>query len=281
MSIIDEPNGERVADPVSDVPDSEQQTSVPSLAFEVNKRRKQPAETPLTPLEEKLHEPESRAGVVDLTNLVERFRQDTNYPTEAHGEQKRLRAEWAEKLAPENIAHFSRLDLTAIASHGTWASGMYVYPSVRGVMKWISQLDDTDYARTIESLRYLCSDEDELSVRYDNLLDPNGPYRIKGLADETTSRTLAICHPAVFLPIGMQTGKWGRERMLQELGLPEAEGLSHGRRIVDANNRLRKHLEPHFDDDTLGMGAFLGWLLQQDSPGSPIEDRLSSPLGDC
>ena len=217
-------------------------------------------------------------GVPDVSALAQRFRVESGYPTEAHAQQERLRAEWAEKLAPENIAHFSRLDLTAIASHGTWSSGMCVYPSVRGVMKWIRQLDDTDYARTIESLRYLCWDEDELSVRYDNLLDPSGPYRIKGLADETTSRTLAICHPDVFLPIGKQAGKWGRERMLQELGLPEAEGSSHGRRIVDANNRLREHLEPHFDDDTLGMGAFLGWLLQQDSPGSPIEDRLSRPL---
>ena len=221
---------------------------------------------------------EHEKQVFDLSALVEQFRIASSYRTEAHEQQERLRAEWADKLAPANIASLSRLDLTAIASHGTWGSGMYVYPSVRGVMKWIRQLDDTDYARTIESLRYLCWDEDELSVRYDNLLDPSGPYRIKGLADETTSKTLAICHPDVFLPIGTQTGKWSRERMLQELGLPEAEGLSHGERIVDANNRLRDHLEPHFDGDTLGMGAFLGWLLQQDSPGSPMEDRLSSPL---
>ena len=216
--------------------------------------------------------------VPDVSILIEQFRVESGYPTEAHEEQKRLREEWALKLAPHNIESFSRLDLTAIASHGTWSSGMYVYPSVQGVMKWIRQLDDTDYARTIDSLHYLCWDEEELSVRYDNLLDPRGLYRIRGLADETTSRTLAICHPDVFLPIGIQTGKWGRERMLQELGLPDADGLSHGERIMDANNRLREHLEPHFGDDTLGMGAFLGWLLQQDSLGSPMEDPLDSPI---
>ena len=155
--------------------------------------------------------PSSRAEehekqVSDLSALVEQFRIESSYRTEAHKQQERLRAEWADKLAPENIASFSRLDLTAIASHGTWSSGMYVYPSVRGVMKWIRQLDDTDYARTIESLRYLCWDEDELSVRYDNLLDPRGLYRIKGLADETTSRTLAICHPDVFLALRVYVG---------------------------------------------------------------------------
>ena len=214
---------------------------------------------------------ESGGEISDPALLVEQFHAETGYPTEAHEEQRRLRTEWAEKLAPENIARFSRLDLTAVASHGTWSSGMYVYPSVRGVMKWIKQMDDTDYARTIESLRYLCWDKDELSVRYDNLLDPSGPYRIRGLADETTSRTLAICHPDVFLPIGKQTGKWGRERMLHELGLPDAEGLSHGERIVDANNRLREHLEPHFGDDALAMGAFLGWLLQQEPSESPMD----------
>ena len=40
----------------------------------------------------------------DLSALVEQFRTETCYPTEAHEEQKRLRTEWAKKLAPENIA---------------------------------------------------------------------------------------------------------------------------------------------------------------------------------
>ena len=31
---------------------------------------------------------------------------------------------------------------------------------------------------------------------------------------------------------------------------------------MDANNRLLEHLEPHFVDDTLGMAAFLEWLLK-------------------
>ena len=46
------------------------------------------------------------------------FSPNPNYPTEAHEEQERLRSEWAEKLAPENIANFSRQELTAVASHG-------------------------------------------------------------------------------------------------------------------------------------------------------------------
>ena len=108
-----------------------------------------------TEVEREPEDAEEESAIEATRTLVEKFLTETEYPTEAHEEQKRLREEWAEKLAPENIASFSRLDLTAIASHGTWSSGMYVYPSVRGVMQWIRQMDDTDYARTIESIRYL------------------------------------------------------------------------------------------------------------------------------
>ena len=39
-----------------------------------------------------------------LVDLVERFRQNRGYSTDVHKEQERLRAEWAEKLAPDNVA---------------------------------------------------------------------------------------------------------------------------------------------------------------------------------
>ena len=58
--------------------------------------------------------------------------------------------------------------------------------------------------------------------------------------------------------------------MLGRLGLPKPTGSSLGQRVVDANVRLRAHLEPHFGEDTLGMGAFLEWLLQQELPGDPV-----------
>ena len=205
-------------------------------------------------------------GDADLSILVERFRTESGYPTGAHEEQRRLRAEWAKKLAPENIADFSRLDLTGVASHGTWSAGIYVYPHVRGVMKWIRDLDDDEYSRMLDHIRYLCwgEGEDELWRRYDQLTDDRSARRTRGLKNSTTSRLLAISHPDDFLAIGVQGGQWGRAAMLRRLGLPKPTGSSHGQRVQDANDRLREHLEPHFGDDTLGMGAFLGWLLLQD-----------------
>ena len=214
---------------------------------------------------------ESDDGVPDVSALVQRFLQDTNYPTEAHDEQKRLRAEWAEKLAPENIAHFSRHDLTAVASHGTWNRAIYVYPDAKGEMQWIRNLDDEGYSNLLDHVRYLCWGHEELWRRYDQLTDGRSARKIKGLGNSTTSRLLAICRPKDFLPIGMNDGKWSRATMLHRLGLPEPRGSSHGQRVVDANNRLREHLEPHFGDDTLAMGAFLEWLLQQEPLDSPID----------
>lgn len=203
---------------------------------------------------------------LDLPALVEQFRSETGYPTEAHMEQKRLRKEWAEKLAPENIANLSRHDLTAVASHGTRHSGIYVHPHAQGVMQWIEDLDDDEYSRVLDHIRYLCWDEDELWRRYDQLTDSRSDRRTKGLVHSTTGRLLAICHPNEFLAIGVQGGRWGRAAMLHRLGLPKPTGSSYGQRVLDANDRLREHLEPDFGDDTLEMGAFLGWFLDQEPP---------------
>ena len=148
---------------------------------------------------------------------------------------------------------------------------MYVYPNPRGVMQWIRDLDEDEYSRLLDHIRYLCWDRGELWLRYDQLTDSRSDRKVRGLKNETTSRLLAICHPKDFLPIGTHEGRWSRETMLNRLGLPKPQGSSHGQRVVDANNRLREHLEPHFGDETLEMGAFLEWLLQQEPSESPMD----------
>ena len=206
----------------------------------------------------------------DLSSLVARFRDESGYPTAAHEEQRQLQAEWAEKLAPENIANLSRLDLTAVASHGTWYAGTYVYPHARGVMKWIRALDGGEYAGMLDHIRYLCWSDDEPWRRYDQLTDAAAAGRPLVWRHSTTGRLLAIAHPQDFLAIGVQGGEWGRAAMLRRLGLPKPAGSSYGQKVMDADRRLREHLEPHFDDDTLEMGAFLRWLLVQEPLVPPV-----------
>ena len=205
----------------------------------------------------------------DLAAMVERFRQEKRYPAPEHEEQNRLREDWHEKLLPENIKSLSRRDLTHVSSQGNWCTSTYVRPRVNGVNKWIRELDDGAYERTLGHIRYLCWDEDELWIRFDALIDEGSQYKTKGLAAETTSRLLAICHPESFLPIGCFGGPVGRAPMLEKLGLRPPEDGSFGKRIVIANEMLRDHLAPHFDDDLYGMSTFLHWLLEQDWPPPP------------
>ena len=205
----------------------------------------------------------------DLSTLVERFRHEEKYPTAAHEEQKHLRQEWREKLLPENIKSLSPLDLTHVSSQGNWCTSTYVRPRVNGVNKWISELDDAAYARTLGHIQYLCWGKDELWVRFDEMVNDGSPRKTKGLATETTSRLLAICHPETFLPIGCFGGPVGRAPMLEKLDLRPPEDGSFGKRIVAANDMLRDHLEPHFHADLYGMSTFLHWLLKQDAPPPP------------
>ena len=198
----------------------------------------------------------------DLSTLIEQFRIETGYPTADDEEQKRLREEWADKLAPENVAQLTREDLLACTNNAV-DYGMYVDRREGLRQQWIIDLDDVRYGMLLDSIRDLCWGPDELSTRIDRLADQRGGARrdtgTKGFSGINVSRALAICFPERFLPLTSQIGKWGREQSLRALGLPETKG-SYGQRVVQANDRLRDHLAPYFKNDCQGMAAFLNWL---------------------
>ena len=201
-------------------------------------------------------------SALDLPDLVEQFYRETGYPSEDHERQERLREEWAEKLAPENVASLTREDLLAYTSAAV-DYGQYVNRREGLRQQWIDDLDDAQYARLLDSIHDLCWSGDELSIRIDRLTDRAGGFNkdtgIKGFTGLQVSRTLAICHHEQFLPLPSQIGKWGREVVLRALGLPAVHG-SYGQRVVDANNQLREHLAPYFEKDTAGMIAFINWF---------------------
>ncbi|MCY3951093.1 MAG: AAA family ATPase [bacterium] len=211
----------------------------------------------------------------NLESMVRRFHQETGYPTDKDKEQKQLREAWAEKLRPENpnVNTFTRIDLTAVDHHGTFGTPHYLVrpePSWQG-SGWLQKMDDETYRRVIDNIRYLCWSDDELAERYGALYEPDGPRKVSHFAAQVISKLLAICHPKLWLPIGVQIKNNGRERMLDKLRLPRPRGDTEGHLVVDANNRLRDHLAPHFDDDLYGMARFLYWLLEQeDTPNGPL-----------
>jgi len=245
-------------------------------AFEAEERRRRKANKNLEQV------PGPRAGEaaglpkpgVDLSDLVEQFLSETGYPTEAHREQARLRAEWAEKLSPENVASLSREDLLAYTSNAV-DYGDYVTRREGLRQQWIDDLDEAQYDRLRDSIHDLCWGDDELSTRIDRLTDRVGGFNkdtgIKGFTGLQVSRSLAICHPEQFLPLPSQIGKWGREVVLRALGLPDVRS-SYGQRVIDANNRLREHLAPYFETDTAGMVAFINWFKGKGRlPEGPVD----------
>ncbi len=221
-------------------------------------------------------------SALDLPDLVDRFRAETDYPTEAHLEQQRLRAEWAEKLAPEDVDSLSREDLAAYVSRSVdYGEGEYVKPGA-SVPGWILKLDDTQYDRPLASIGDLCWGTDELPARIDRLVDESGASRrdtgTKGFTQASLIATLALCHPDSFLPLVGHGSKWGFRSMLRKLGLPEPRGSTYGQQAVDANDRLREHLAPHLDDDPQAIGCFLYWLIGQETESVGDEPDDASDL---
>ena len=216
-------------------------------------------------------DPASTSRQPDLPSLSEQFRDDPTFSDDERSHQYALRTEWATKLRPDMIAALTRNDLTAITNH-TIVWGMYLNP-VEGEMQWIQDLDDNQYADLLDNIKYLCWGDDELSIRYDRVVGPGAELKVSGFADQNATKLLAICHPEEFLPLGVQTGPWGRERLLELLGLAPPEGATHGENVIDANDRLREHLRPYFGDDQLLLADFCAWLISiGDSPEPPTPD---------
>ena len=211
----------------------------------------------------------STAPAGDLAAAVEQFRRDTGYPTAEREEQERLREEWREKLLPENVERLSDQNLTALLGNSQWGTSHYIgrpdlEPTVRQADLFGRKREDLR-----RSIRHVCWADGDFAKRLDEVDDHH--VRIGDQGDSGFSKVpatllcklLAICHPNQFLPISGQEGRVGRIAMLQRLNLPTPRGNTPGAQIVDANDRLRAHLAPHFDDDLYGMATFLYWLMKQ------------------
>ena len=209
----------------------------------------------------------------DLGDLVEKFRRETGYPTEADEQQKRLQVEWREKLLPENIKALSREELAAVLNRDLWGNAAYVKPESASKTD-LGNPDPMTYEHLLRTIDYLCWGEGELADRFDAVDDPqtlkwkpgrSGHIKVPG---GYVSKLLALCHPGRILPIsGQRKTKATRRAMLELMGLPSPQiGDSFGEQSIDANDRLREHLAPYFDDGPHAIASFLYWLVKQDHP---------------
>ena len=191
-----------------------------------------------------------------LSTLVEQFRIETGYPTEAHKEQSRLREEWARKLSREGIHELSRPEFYRIAAHGTRGNHKYVYTGDSSTNRWITEMSEQRYTNMLKLLEYLCWGDEDIAHRINTISSE--------LFGTIPSKCLAICHPDRFLPVGVLDGNPGTLQMLHRLRLPEPTGETYGEWVVEANDRLREHVSPYFDNDPIAIAAFMYWLMKQD-----------------
>ena len=224
-----------------------------------------------------------------VERLVKKFLEDSGYPTVADEEQERLREEWRQKLLPENVERLSDQNLAALLGNSQWGTSDYIArPDLEPTARQADLFERRreDLRRSIE---YACWGDGHFAKRLDEVdehgvrMGAQGDSRFCNVPQSFLCKLLAICHPDRFLPIsGLQPPK-GRIAMLQRLNLPEPRGDTRGAQIVDANDRLREHLEPYFDDDLYGMATFLYWLVDQNvflKPSTDGVDRAKPDLRD-
>jgi 5-methylcytosine-specific restriction protein B len=192
----------------------------------------------------------------DLVALREAFIAELGYPTDKDLHQRADREKIAEGLATDELLVSDLSELRSIIN-----TGRYGGPGpMAGLNRTLRDANPAELEALLESLAYLCWNEDPVEDRIDALLDPD-QRGVSGLGESVILKLLAITSPERFLPVFPYAGKMGKARMLKLLDLPLPEtSLGRGSRQVAANDLLRKRLDPLFPGDPWGQAQFLYWL---------------------
>jgi MoxR-like ATPase len=188
-----------------------------------------------------------------LDDLVERFKDETGYPTDEDQRRIQERSELAdaltrEALAEPNVTLLRRLGGPAFGSPGPQSSFMALLNTDEGPRQ------------VADSLSYLLYGSGSLSDRMDEIL--SGPRQLHGMKEALLTKALAVAFPEDWVPVFVSRGDKGKLRMLARLETPVPDrGRSAGAIAVESNEHLRVALDGAFSGDTYGMKEFLYWLL--------------------
>ena len=207
------------------------------------------------------------AGGDALGELVAAFRRESGYPAEGNPQRTQECDELASALTPEaladpDLATLRRLAGSAYGSPGPqpgFNSYLQEPETVERVTSWLGALLHGD-----------APVEERLAAALD------GDHALPKVKEAIAVKALAVSDPDRWVPNYVTTGPVGKFRVLEALGLPPVpDGASKVEAIIDANDRIRTALEPHFPEDPWGMQEFSWWLLHRvDTP--PTLD----PVGD-
>lgn len=213
-------------------------------------------------------EPVSDPG---LAALVERFRAARAYPTEKDHWHVQEQARYADLLTPENLAVFDLSEFRRLVNGGGYGG-----PGPQSILNTsLSKMDSIaldDFARRLNEILW---GDGTVAQRIDRALDWED-VGTKGLGESVVLKLFSIVQPDKFLPVFPLTGPNGKIAMLRRLGLPEpSSDLGRGAQHVEANDTLRRRLEPYFPGDPWGQGRFGYWLMQNEDDATGTEiDKL-------
>lgn len=208
----------------------------------------------------------------ELAPLVAEFREKWGYPKPVDQSEQADRAYFAALLAEGAIHDADPAEVKRI-----WTNHSYGNTGVQARLNKSVQ-DSATFDRLLDSIEYLCWGDGDDSDRIDALLtEPK--WKISGLGQSVIMKLLAITHPERYLPVFPYPGDLGKQRLLQLLGLPEPDGPTPGQVQVQANDHLRRRLEPHFPSDPWGMNRFLYWYQEHEAL-EPLASTDTDPIQD-
>ena len=226
------------------------------------------------------------AGDDELARIAAQWLVDEQYPSSWHEDDHIQRKRWAEMLAPDSIMATGLDDLRQIWTKRS--GGNYGGAGVKVQLNQaLREFDEPEYAKFLESLRYLCWGDDPYAVRIDRLLD-KADLGVRGLGESLIMKLLAITHPEDFLLIYPMEQK---KNVLRLLNLEQPSG-TWGEQHVVANRLLIERLKGCFSGerwglplDPLAMSWFLYHLVwrseQQDGDlGDLLDGPQQDPLDD-
>jgi MoxR-like ATPase len=212
--------------------------------------------------------PTAKEPTDDLAALVKRFKSEKPYPTDLDRQRGDERKQLGKLFERDTLKNLSAKELRPLAAIKGGKPGP--------MTAFFSVLNEPDGpARVAQAFDYLLYGDGDLANRLDELLA--GSHRVSGVQDALLTKVLACRFPAEWVPVFPADGPRGKLACLDLLNLPlPVADSSRGAGMIEANDKLRKTLQPYFNEDTWGMMMFLYWLADiSGKPSDQPEDGLA------
>jgi MoxR-like ATPase len=192
--------------------------------------------------------------VDELTELVDQFRAEADYPDGGRPTRDVERAELASALSRDGLDDPDAELLRRLAGQA------YGYPGVQPGYYALLHTDDGVTA-VAETFRYLLYGPGEAADRLDDCI--GGEHKLRRVGEAMMVKALAVADPGRWFPNYVTTGKVGKLAVLQVLGEQLPAKQKPAALAVASNDRIRQRLDPHFPDDPWGIQEFTWWLLHR------------------